>query len=57
MKIAVIGSGTMGNGIAHAFAQYGFEVNLIDISLEALEKGVLTITKNLEKEVFLGKEI
>ncbi len=54
MKIAVIGSGTMGNGIAHAFAQYGYEVNLIDINLDALGKAVLTITKNLDRQVTKG---
>jgi len=48
-NIAVIGSGTMGNGIAHTFAQYGFTVNLIDISQEALKKGMANITKNLDR--------
>ncbi len=48
-KIAVIGAGTMGNGIAHVFAQNGYEVNLIDISQNALEKGLATITKNLDR--------
>ncbi len=48
-KIAVIGAGTMGNGIAHVFAQNGFEVNLIDISQTSLEKGIATITKNLDR--------
>ena len=42
-NIAVIGSGTMGNGIAHVFAQNGFKVSLIDISEAALEKGMATI--------------
>lgn len=50
-KIAVIGSGTMGNGIAHVFAQYGFSVHLIDISAEALERAVQTITRNLDRMV------
>lgn len=54
MKIAVIGSGTMGNGIAHAFAQYGYEVNLIDINLDALGKAMLTIAKNLDRQVTKG---
>ncbi|TBM99747.1 3-hydroxybutyryl-CoA dehydrogenase [Hyunsoonleella flava] len=49
--IAVIGAGTMGNGIAHVFAQNGFKVQLIDISKNALEKGVQTITKNLDRMV------
>lgn len=48
-KIAVIGAGTMGNGIAHVFAQNGYEVNLIDISEKALEKGMATIAKNLDR--------
>ena len=46
-KVAVIGAGTMGNGIAHTFAQSGIKVNLIDISQEALDKAIATITKNL----------
>lgn len=50
-NIAVIGSGTMGNGIAHVFAQNGFNVSLIDISAPALEKAVATITKNLDRLV------
>ena len=49
--IAVIGAGTMGNGIAHVFAQNGFKVNLIDISQESLDKGLVTITKNLDRMV------
>ncbi len=48
-NIAVIGAGTMGNGIAHIFAQFGYTVNLIDISQEALDKGMATITKNLDR--------
>jgi len=50
-NIAVIGSGTMGNGIAHTFAQFGFQVQLIDISETALAKGIATITKNLNRMV------
>ncbi|WBL24945.1 3-hydroxyacyl-CoA dehydrogenase family protein [Zunongwangia sp. HGR-M22] len=53
-NIAVIGAGTMGNGIAHTFAQFGFKVHLIDISKENLQKGVDTITKNLDR--MLAKE-
>src|SRR5690349_2073005 len=49
--IAVIGSGTMGNGIAHVFAQHQFKVNLIDISAEALQKAQHTIAKNLDRMV------
>lgn len=50
-KVAIIGSGTMGNGIAHTFAQFGYSVSLIDISKEALDKGIATITKNLDRQV------
>ncbi|MEP3371233.1 MAG: 3-hydroxybutyryl-CoA dehydrogenase [Maribacter dokdonensis] len=48
-KIAVIGAGTMGNGIAHVFAQSGFQVHLIDVSQEALDKGLSTIANNLDR--------
>ncbi|MEN0045787.1 MAG: 3-hydroxybutyryl-CoA dehydrogenase [Bacteroidota bacterium] len=50
-KISVIGAGTMGNGIAHVFAQTGFAVNLIDISQEALDKAKKTIASNLDRLV------
>jgi 3-hydroxybutyryl-CoA dehydrogenase len=50
-KIAVIGAGTMGNGIAHVFAQNGFSVNLIDISQVQLNKALENITKNLDRQV------
>jgi 3-hydroxybutyryl-CoA dehydrogenase len=50
-NVAVIGAGTMGNGIAHTFAQFGFQVALIDISQESLDKAVKTITKNLDRLV------
>jgi 3-hydroxyacyl-CoA dehydrogenase len=50
-KIAVIGAGTMGNSIAHVFAQSGFSVNLIDISQASLERGLATIAKNLDRMV------
>lgn len=53
-NIAVIGSGTMGNGIAHTFAQFGYKVALIDISLEALNRGMATIGKNLDRMVAKG---
>ncbi|MGO3238343.1 MAG: 3-hydroxyacyl-CoA dehydrogenase family protein [Psychroflexus halocasei] len=53
-NIAVIGAGSMGNGIAHTFAQFGYKVNLIDISQESLDKGMATITKNLDR--MLSKE-
>lgn len=50
-NISVIGSGTMGNGIAHVFAQHGCKVSLIDLSESALEKALVTIGKNLERQV------
>lgn len=50
-QIAVIGSGTMGNGIAHVFAQNGFAVNLVDLSEDALKKALQIITKNLDRQV------
>lgn len=50
-NIAVIGSGTMGNGIAHVFAQFGYKVSLIDISQASLDKGMATISKNLDRQV------
>lgn len=53
-NIAVIGAGTMGNGIAHTFAQSGFSVNLIDISEKSLEKGMNTIATNLDRMVSKG---
>jgi 3-hydroxybutyryl-CoA dehydrogenase len=53
-QIAVVGSGTMGNGIAHVFAQYNYKVSLIDISEEALKKARATIEKNLTRQVEKG---
>ncbi len=53
-NIVVIGAGTMGNGIAHTFAQAGFTVKLVDVSEQALEKGVKTITANLDRIVAKG---
>jgi len=50
-NIAVIGAGTMGNGIAHTFAQFDYQVQLIDISEESLKRGMATITKNLDRMV------
>lgn len=50
-NITVIGSGTMGNGIAHTFAQFGYSVLLIDIKKEFLDKGIDTISKNLDRQV------
>lgn len=53
-NVAVIGAGTMGNGIAHTFAQSGYKVQLIDVSEESLKRGLATITKNLDR--MLAKE-
>jgi 3-hydroxybutyryl-CoA dehydrogenase len=53
-NIAVIGAGTMGNGIAHVFAQFGYRVNLIDVSQASLDKALATIGKNLDRQ--LAKE-
>lgn len=53
-NIAVIGAGTMGNGIAHVFAQHGYSVKLIDISQPALDKAIATIGKNLDRQVAKG---
>jgi 3-hydroxybutyryl-CoA dehydrogenase len=53
-SIAVIGSGTMGNGIAHTFAQFGYRVNLVDINQEALDRALGTIGKNLDRQVAKG---
>ena len=54
-NIAVIGAGAMGNGIAHAFAQSGYKVQLVDVNKEALNKALLTISKNLGRMVAKGK--
>jgi 3-hydroxybutyryl-CoA dehydrogenase len=53
-RVAVIGAGTMGNGIAHVFAQKGFEVHLIDTNNQVLEKAINTITKNLDRQITKG---
>jgi 3-hydroxybutyryl-CoA dehydrogenase len=53
-NIAVIGAGTMGNGIAHVFAQNGFSVALVDVSQEQLNKAIDTITKNFDRQVAKG---
>src|SRR5690606_9652744 len=53
-QIAVIGSGTMGNGIAHVFAQHDFKVALIDVNSEALSKALNTIQKNAGRQVDKG---
>ena len=53
-NIAVIGAGTMGNGIAHVFAQNGFSVALVDVSQEQLNKAIDTVTKNFDRQVAKG---
>jgi 3-hydroxybutyryl-CoA dehydrogenase len=52
--VAVVGAGTMGNGIAHVFAQHGWEVRLIDVSAEALDIGLAAIRKNVARQVKKG---
>jgi len=54
MKVTVIGAGTMGNGIAHVFAQNGFDVMLVDVNEAALQRGLGTIGKNLDRQVAKG---
>lgn len=51
MKISVVGAGTMGNGIAHVFAVKGFDVNLVDVSPQQIEKALSTISKNLDRQI------
>jgi len=53
-RVAVVGAGQMGNGIAHVFAQYGFPVTMIDVSQDALDKGRSTIARNVERQVKKG---
>ncbi|AZA55303.1 3-hydroxybutyryl-CoA dehydrogenase [Chryseobacterium sp. G0201] len=53
-NIVVIGAGTMGNGIAHTFAQSGFNVSLVDVSQDALDRGLKTITTNLDRIIAKG---
>lgn len=53
-NVSVIGAGTMGNGIAHVFAQSGFKVSLIDVNATQLEKAVQTISKNLDRQIAKG---
>ncbi|MGA7402585.1 MAG: 3-hydroxybutyryl-CoA dehydrogenase [Candidatus Sulfotelmatobacter sp.] len=54
-KVGVVGAGTMGNGIAHVFARSGFNVILCDVEQRFLERGIATITKNLDREVAKNK--
>ena len=49
--VTIIGAGTMGNGISHVFAQYGFKVNLIDVSQPQLDKAIALIAKNLDRQI------
>jgi 3-hydroxybutyryl-CoA dehydrogenase len=53
-NVTVIGAGTMGNGIAHVFAQSGFKVNLVDVSAAQLEKAIQTISKNIDRQIAKG---
>ena len=53
-KVGIIGAGTMGNGIAHVFAQAGYSVQLVDVKTEFLDKGLATIRKNLERQAKKG---
>jgi 3-hydroxybutyryl-CoA dehydrogenase len=53
-RVAVIGAGQMGNGIAHVFAQNGFDVTMIDVSADALERGKFTISSNLDRQIKKG---
>jgi 3-hydroxybutyryl-CoA dehydrogenase len=54
-RVGVVGAGTMGNGIAHVFARSGYSVVLCDVEQRFLERGIATITKNLEREVAKNK--
>ncbi|HET7373451.1 MAG TPA: 3-hydroxybutyryl-CoA dehydrogenase [Gemmatimonadaceae bacterium] len=53
-RVAVIGAGQMGNGITHVFAQNGFDVTMIDVSADALERGTFTISSNLDRQIKKG---
>ncbi|MGH7607396.1 MAG: 3-hydroxyacyl-CoA dehydrogenase family protein, partial [Gemmatimonadales bacterium] len=53
-RVAVVGAGTMGNGIAHVFAQHGWETALVDVSPDALDRGLAAIEKNTERQVQKG---
>ncbi|HMK26612.1 MAG TPA: 3-hydroxyacyl-CoA dehydrogenase NAD-binding domain-containing protein, partial [Chitinophagaceae bacterium] len=52
--VSVIGAGTMGNGIAHVFAQNGYKVTIVDISLAQLDKAVANISKNFDRQIAKG---
>ncbi|MBI5404481.1 MAG: 3-hydroxybutyryl-CoA dehydrogenase [Ignavibacteriae bacterium] len=53
-KVTVVGAGTMGNGIAHTFAQFNYEVNLVDVNQEFLDRGISTISKNIDRQIKKG---
>lgn len=53
-KVTVVGAGTMGNGIAHTFAQFNYEVSLVDVNQEFLDKGINTISKNIDRQIKKG---
>jgi 3-hydroxybutyryl-CoA dehydrogenase len=53
-NVSVIGAGTMGNGIAHVFAQSGFSVSIVDVSQEQLNKALATISKNFDRQITKG---
>src|SRR6478735_2143221 len=53
-QVSVVGAGTMGNGIAHVFAQNGFAVNLIDVDAAQLNNAIQTITKNFDRQIAKG---
>ena len=53
-SVAVIGAGTMGNGIAHVFAQHGFPVTLIDVRQDVLDRALATISGNLDRQIAKG---
>jgi 3-hydroxybutyryl-CoA dehydrogenase len=53
-KVTVVGAGTMGNGIAHTFAQFNYEVNLIDVNQEFLDRGINNISKNIDRQIKKG---
>jgi 3-hydroxybutyryl-CoA dehydrogenase len=53
-KVTVVGAGTMGNGIAHTFAQFNYGVNLVDVNQDFLDRGISTISKNIDRQVKKG---
>src|SRR5215212_7071638 len=53
-EVSVVGAGTMGNGIAHVFAQNGFKVSIVDVSLAQLDKAIANISKNFDRQIAKG---